>query len=258
MLRHCISDAISLRSADLRLSAEEGIRLGHIFHLAPADVRRMTHADVPQSATCLLAPKPIQICLDCSEKNAQKDAAGAILRSSLEGWRITCPVCGSKLFEAGQDKAKFPQETATQFPELWDQALHGQRLFDDAIVPDKWPWASPIHVFRMLLLLRLCKGAEVKAGIHHGRAANVIIPGFDETVQRLRIEFPRTGRRIVPMSIRSALIAAVSIVINKGPISIMALSEAAMGVNHPRFDKIVSQMQAEIRARKTISELLQL
>ena len=99
MLKHGISDAVSLRAADLRLNAEQGIRLGHIFHLPPADIRRMTHADVPQNAARFLALKPIQICLACAERNEQRDAAAAILRSSLEGWRITCPICGTKRVE---------------------------------------------------------------------------------------------------------------------------------------------------------------
>lgn len=256
MLRHCLSDAASLRSKDLRLSAEEAIRVGHIFHSPPADIRRMTHADAPESARCLLAPRPIQICLVCSEKNSQNEAGRAILKSSLEGWRITCPVCESKLFELRQDKECSVDETPAQYPELWERALHGQQLFVDAIVHNTWLWASPIHVMRMLLLLRPVKGSEARAGIHQGRAASVIIPGFDETLHRHGIKIPKTTRRIVPMCIRSALIAAVSIVVDKGPSALVQLSEASMGVNHPRFVKIFSQMQAEIRAHKTVSQLL--
>jgi hypothetical protein len=256
MLRHCISDAPSLRSKDRRLSAEDGIRLGHIFHSLPANIRRMTHADVPQSAIWLLASKPIQSCLECAEKNAQTDASRTILKSCFEGWRITCPVCGSKLFEVSGENAQRPQEAATPFPELWEQALHGQRLFDDAIIHNKWPWASPIYIFRMLLVRRLCKAAYPHDAFDYGRTANLIVSGFDETVQRLGLEVPRGTRRIVPMSIRPSLLAAVSTVIARGPDAITNLFEATIGGYRLRFDKLASQMQAEIRGRQTISQLL--
>jgi hypothetical protein len=258
MLRHCISYASSLRSTDLRLSADEGIRIGHIFHSLPVDIRRMTHADIPLSATCLLAPKPIQVCLDCSKKNAQKDAARAILKSSLEGWRITCPVCGSNLSETCQDKVKSTRETSALFPELWDQTLHGQQLFDDAIVHNKWLWTSPIYVLRLLLVRRICKVANPQDAFDYGRTANLMVSGFDETVQRFDLELPRGSRRIVPMSIRPALLAAVSTVIDQGPDAISVLAEATIGGYRLQFDKIVSQMQAEIRARQIVSQLQQL
>jgi hypothetical protein len=258
MLKHGISDAVSLRAADLRLNAEQGIRLGHIFHLPPADIRRMTHADVPQNATRFLAPKPIQICLACAERNEQRDAAAAILRSSLEGWRITCPICGTKLVEAGLEKLQRPSLSATLFAEIWDKALHGQQLFDAAIVQNEWPWASPTHVFRMLLVRRRCKRTDFEEGINYGQTANLIIPGFDEIIRRLGLKPPRGARPIVPLSIRPALLAAVSIVIDEGPGAISLLSEVTIFNYRLQFDKIVSQMQAEIRIRQTVSQLLQL
>lgn len=258
MLRHGVSDAVSLRAVDLRLNAEQGARLAHIFHLSPPDIRCMTHADVPQSAVRFLTPKPIQICLACAQKNEQRDAAAAILRSSLEGWRITCPVCGSELVEVDQQKAPRPRLPVAPFAELSDKALHGQQLFDNAIAHNEWPWASPIHVFRMLLVRRLCKRADLDQGIDYGRTANLIVSGFDETVQRLGIAPRRGGPPIVPLPIRPALLAAVSMVIDQGPIAISALSDATIFGHRLQFEKIVSQMQAEIRIRRTVSELLPL
>ncbi|WP_245257394.1 hypothetical protein [Methylocapsa acidiphila] len=179
------------------------------------------------------------------------------MRSSLEGWRFTCAVCGSKLVEVEQHKAPCPQVPSTPFAEIWNKALHGQQLFDNAIIHNEWPWASPIHVFRMLLVRRHCSRTELDNGFDHGRTANLLVPGFDETVQQLGIEPPRGGRPIVPLPIRPALLAAVSIVIDQGPPAISALSEATIFGHRLQFEKIVSQMQAEIRARRTVSQLLQ-
>jgi hypothetical protein len=97
---------------------------------------------------------------------------------------------------------------------------------------------------------------ELEEGIDHGRTADLIVPGFDETVRRLGIELPRGGRLIVAMSIRSALLAAVSIVIDKGRAAISALSEVTVCGERYQFDIIVSQMQPKIRVRQTVSQLL--
>lgn len=259
MLRHCLSDAVSLRAADLRLNAEQATRIGHIFHSPPADIRRMTHADVPESAERLLAPKPIQICLACSQENARTGAAAARLKSSLEGWRITCPVCGSELVQLDARGEPCPLEDPVPFANIWGKGLRGQSLFENAIVHNNWPWASPIHILRLLLVRRLCNRADRDEGIEHGRTANLIIPSFDETVRRLGLEARQGGGRlIIPLSVRPALLAAVSIVINEGREAITTLSTATIGGYRLQFDKIVAQMQAEIRLRQTVSQLLQL
>ena len=77
-------------------------------------------------------------------------------------------------------------------------------------------------------------------------------------VNQLGLKPPRGHRLIVPISIRPALLAAVSIVVTQGPDVIAALSKATIGGHRYQFDKIVAQMETEIRVRQTVSELLQL
>jgi len=125
MLRHCLPDATSLRAADLRLSSEQAARIAHIFHSTPAEIRRVSHADIPQDAVRLLAPKAVQICLSCAQDNAQRNVAAAKLRSSFEGWRLACRSCGSMLVEVGERDQPRPQERGARFAHLWRQALHG-------------------------------------------------------------------------------------------------------------------------------------
>lgn len=257
MLRHCLSDAISLRAADLRLNSEQTDRIAHIFHSTPAEIRRMSHADLPQDAARLLAPKAVQICLSCAQDNARRDVAAARLCSSLEGWRVTCRICGSALIELDERGQPHPQERIATFAHLWPETLRGQTLFEDAIVNNSWPWASPIHILRLLLVRRSCKIVDLNKGIDWGCTANLIVPGFDETVRRLNLG-PLRGRRLVlPMSIRPALLAAVSIVVDRGSEAIQALAEATIGGYRVQFDKIVSQMWNEVRIRQVVSQLLQ-
>ena len=67
----------------------------------------------------------------------------------------------------------------------------------------------------------------------------------------------RRRRLVLPISIRSALLAAVSIVVDQGPDAIQGLAGATIGGYRVQFDKIVSQMQTEIRIRQVVSQLLQ-
>ena len=94
-------------------------------------------------------------------------------------------------------------------------------------------------------------------GIDKGRTADLIVPGFDEAVRRLSLAPLQRRRLILPISIRSALLAAVSIVVDRGPDTIEVLARATIGGYRVQFDKIVSQLRAEIRIRQVVSQLLQ-
>ena len=217
MLRHCLPDANSLRAADLRLSSEQAARIAHIFHSTPAEIRRMSHADIPKDAAQLLAPKAVQTCPSCAQEHERRNASAARLRSSLEGWRITCRICGSTLVELDEQGQPHSQERVATFAHLWRETLHGQNLFENAILNNSWPWASPIHILRLLLVRRSCKSVGLSGGIDKGRTADLIVPGFDEAVRRLSLSPLQRRRLILPISIRSALLAAVSIVVDRGP-----------------------------------------
>jgi hypothetical protein len=257
MLRHCLPDAISPRAADLRLSSEQAARIARIFHSTPAEIRRMSHADIPQDAAQLLAPKAVQTCLLCAQENERRDVSAARLRSSLEGWRVTCRICGSALVELDEQAQARPHERVATFAHLWREALHGQDLFENALVNNSWPWASPIYIIRLLLVRRTCKSADLSRGLDKGCTANLIIPGFDDAVRRLSLRVLQRRRLILPISIRPALLAAVSIVIDRGPAAIEVLAGATIGGYRVQFDKIVSQLRAEIHIRQVVSKLLQ-
>ncbi len=94
MLRHCLPEASSLRSADLHLSSDQEIRLASMFAIEPAVLRRITFIDVPKASHRLLAARPAQFCTSCSPGGP---GPSPVLRSQLLGWRITCPLCGDLL-----------------------------------------------------------------------------------------------------------------------------------------------------------------
>jgi hypothetical protein len=93
MLRHCLPDARSLRTADLHLTDTQVDHLASIFATEPDVVRGMTFTNVPQSARRLIAARPLQFCPNCLSGH---EDPRAILRSQLSGWRVTCPFCGGR------------------------------------------------------------------------------------------------------------------------------------------------------------------
>jgi hypothetical protein len=214
-------------------------------------------ADIPQEAAQLLAPKAVQTCLSCAQENERRNASAARLRSSLQGWRVTCRICGSALAELDEQNQPRPQKRIVALAHLWPEALQGQNLFENAIVHNSWPWASPIHILRLLLVRRSCKSVDLSKGIDKGCTVNLIVPSFDEIVCRLSLWPLRKRSLVLPISIRPALLAAVSIVVDQGPDAIEVLAEAAIGGYRLQFDKIVSQMRAEVRIRQADSQLLQ-
>ena len=143
------------------------------------------------------------------------------------------------------------------FVHLWREALRGQTLFENAIINNSWPWASPAHILRLLLVRRSCKSVDLSKGIDYGCTANLIVPSFDEAVCRLGLGPLRSRSLVFPISIRPALLAAVSIVVDRGPDAIDILAEATIGGYRAQFDKIVSQLRAEARIRQAVSQLLQ-
>ena len=93
MLRHCLPDARSLRTADLHLTDTQANHLASMLATEPDVVRGTTFTNVPQSAGRLIAARPLQFCPNCVSGN---EDPRPILRSQLLGWRITCPLCGGR------------------------------------------------------------------------------------------------------------------------------------------------------------------
>src|ERR1700722_10699988 len=94
MLQHCLPELTSLRAANLDLSADQTKRLAAMLSVEPRAVRNMTFAKVPGISRRLIGAKPLQSCPHCCPVPS---GCGAVLRSQLLGWRITCQLCGEVL-----------------------------------------------------------------------------------------------------------------------------------------------------------------
>ena len=148
MLQHCLPEVISLRAADLDLSADQASRLANALSIEPGAVRAMTFTTVNRTSRRLIGAKPLQSCVRCAP--AFSDCR-PILRSQLLGWRMTCPLCGELLNDPDG------LEVASPFLKYRQAALHGERLLDAEAERGKWTWASPVDIARLLLMRRVPK-----------------------------------------------------------------------------------------------------
>jgi TniQ len=208
MLQHCLPEAISLRAADLDLSADQAGRLANMLSIEPSAVRGMTFTTVNRTSRRLIGAKPLQSCIHCAP--APSDCT-PILRSQLLGWRLTCPLCRELL----SDPDGF--EVASPFLKYRQAALHGERLLDAEAERGKRTWASPVDIARLLLMRRVPKPPPDEAEFWRFRVLGAIIPEFDDLVAAKLASLPTSGTPILPLHLRPALLAGVAIVDRAGP-----------------------------------------
>jgi TniQ len=239
MLQHCLPEAISLRAADLDLSADQAGRLANMLSIEPSAVRAMTFTTVNRTSRRLIGAKPLQSCPNC-ERPALSDRR-PILRSQLLGWRLTCPLCRELL----SDSDGF--EVASPFLKYRQAALHGERLLDAEAERGMRTWASPVDIARLLLMRRVPKPPPDEAEFWRFRVLGAIIPEFDDLVAAKPASLPTSGAPILPLHLRPALLAGVAIVDRAGPGMLPMLQSHTMGGNRARFGELAERSIAHAR-----------
>jgi hypothetical protein len=99
LLRHYSIEVPTVRHLDLELSRRHEALLAEVLRCSPHLLRNMTQSRGGRVRSALVAiGHPTQICRTCALRhNADSVTRGARLRSWMEGWRITCPICGAAL-----------------------------------------------------------------------------------------------------------------------------------------------------------------
>jgi len=215
MLRHADPDARSLRAADDHLTDEQGGLLAHIFRREIVDIRCMTFTNISSSARRLVAGEPIQTCSTCATKNIGADVNAIILRSWLQAWRITCPVCGYRLSAVGQGGAANRGDGPPSLTS-WEEALGGERLLDDYAERGIQTWASPIDLLRLLLIRRENRSIP-SIGLRRQRVLDLVVPGMYRLTAANGATTPPANKPMLPLSLRPTLLAGVAIVEGSGP-----------------------------------------
>ena len=181
MLRHCRVDMSSLRAVDLRLTDEQVSRFASMFRTEVASVQRMSLSNISPKSRRFIAAKPMQFCANCS-RQLNSNGSELTRRSQLLGWRLSCPQCGSALFDNRGHASTSP------FAAYWTEALNGQRLIDDEAERGVRTWASPTELAR-LLLMRRDPRTGYSATNNNLRLLGGVLPDIDAVVANTRSPF---------------------------------------------------------------------
>ncbi len=226
MLRHCLPEAVSLHIADRTLSEDQAIRLAEMFSVDAKTVRRMTFANVQNTAHRFIAKEPIQRCQSCNHGTSEPRP---ILRSQLQGWRVTCPHCGQPF----QDFAQCDRDPP--FHQYQAAELRGEKLLDHDAERDIQTWTSPLELARLLLMRRVPRPFPRDAELWRYRVLGTVIPDLDDVIAREGSFPPSPKHPILPLHIRPALLAGVAIVERAGPEMLKMLQAHTFGHNSNRF-----------------------
>lgn len=226
MLRHCLPEAVSLHLANRTLSRHQAGRLAEMFSIDAKTVYRMAFANVRSSAHRFISKEPLQRCSSCSLSPSDPEP---ILRSQLQGWRITCPHCGQPLQDLAQCERCHP------FDHYHAAALRGETLLGGDAERDIQTWTSPLELARLLLMRRVPWPFPRDTELWRYRVLGVVIPDLDDVIAREGSFPPSPKHPILPLDIRPALLAGVAIVERAGPEMLQMLQAHTFGHNRNRF-----------------------
>ncbi len=118
---------------------------------SPTSISNMTHLQHQDRLVAMIARGgPVHACSECQQRNRRDDRAAVTLKSWSHGWRITCPLCGSRVQDVDGGETYPP---ADAFEHLWDEARHGEETIAniDTLPVDR---AAFVMALLHLLLLR--------------------------------------------------------------------------------------------------------
>ncbi|BBD41341.1 hypothetical protein Amn_pc00560 (plasmid) [Aminobacter sp. Y103A] len=172
-----------------------------------------------------------------------------ILRSHLLGWRITCPLCGDQLREPDGHEAPSP------FHQYRGAALRGETLLDDEAERGIQTWTSPAEIAQLLLMRRIPRPIPSQHELWRFRVLGAIVPDLDDVVATDHESLPTPASPILPLHLRPALLAGVTIVERAGPEMLRMLGGHMMGGNRTRFSDSAENMIARARRSRTSSQM---
>ncbi|MDX8355642.1 TniQ family protein [Cognatiyoonia sp. IB215182] len=226
MLRHRLPEAMSLTAIDLSLTKAQANQIVGMFGVSPRLVRRLSFAGVPKAAHRFIAKSPMQRCVRCTQADVSPPP---VLRSALQGWRITCPHCG-QLYQdktnSDADQALSPYRAA---------ARRGETLLNNHAERRVETWLSPLEIARLLLMRRIPWPPPRDGDLWRYRLLGAIVPDLDAILAK-QTSFPYSPKHpILPLHIRPALLAGVAIIDRAGPPMLKMLEGHMMGDNKNRF-----------------------
>ncbi|MGH1460331.1 MAG: TniQ family protein [Paracoccaceae bacterium] len=224
MLHHCLPEASSLREVDMHMRKDQAHRIENMFRTDSKTVRAMTFEKATKPMYRFIAKAPTQSCAKCTSLGPVP-----IRRSQLQGWRITCPICGGWL----------QSETSTDHSEelapYRDAALRGEKLLHDEAESGIPSWGSPMELAQLMLIRRISWPLPREDDLWRYRVLGVLIPEFDAILSTLTSFHHSPKHPILPLHVRPALLAGVAIVHRSGPEMLRMLQRHTFGPTRDKF-----------------------
>jgi len=218
LLNHLGLEAPCLEALDYGPSLAQQIVLASCLRCEPARIAAMSHAEACNDVRRLIrrAP-PAQRCQTCTESAASYGAP--ILKSWVQGWRITCRACGTRLIDIADKHTGEIAQYKDLFGTVWERACEGEAAFEQHKAGGR-DVPSPAVLMRLLLLPRWPDPSELREGYRPSRLLNTVVPGFDEAVHRHGLERHMVRQPFLPILLRIALLAGLATVM-RDPVRIV-------------------------------------
>jgi len=239
--------ARNLRCLDGRLSLGQLARIVEKFRCDPKAVLEMTHAVLPTEFTPLVRSRRMgQFCRPCWDGHIAADAQGVVMKSWGEGWRVTCPVCGSALSEGDRPRrSDHTVRDTSPFSQNWDAARTGEDIVNRQLRGGPTPLASPVAMMRLLLILRHIH-VDASSGLYRKSwLLNEIVPGFDAEALRVSPSIGKGATAFVPLHLRIALLAGLASAAKDAIGTVRRLRPACRLFYVRRFDELAAAALAE-------------
>jgi TniQ len=217
LLRHYDIDVLAVRDLDLCLSRSHGTRLADVLRCSPHLVRNMTQSRGGRVHSRLVAIRqPAQLCQACARRHAANPSTrGARLRSWMEGWRITCPICGAALEDFRLYTRLFRADPRDALlVHIEDSARDGEQIMDRASML-RCGGLAHATLMRSLLLPQAPRPGTHGPPPTVSRLLDLIVPGSEAFFRRLALENWPCTTRLLPLSVRIAVLAGLAAVFSR-------------------------------------------
>ena len=227
----------SVEALDREITLGQQIMLAGYFRRQPFEIAAMSYETVRSNMRALTRPSaPQQSCQACAEKAERADAKGAIGKSWMQGWRITCRVCGARL--TNEDDPQMAEVSAERFSDYWDSALDGESLFEIYATAATETGTSPLSIATLLCLPRWPAPGELSDGYRISRVLNIVVSGFDDFAHRMGQSRAMSRGLFLPLSLRIPLLAGVAITMRDPKAILSSLYDHALPRTRQRFAKV--------------------
>ena len=214
LLRHYRIEVSAVRDLDLKMSRWHAAMLAEILRCSPHLLRNMTQSRGGRVRSGLVAiGQPTQICRPCARRHDSNSVTrGARLRSWMEGWRITCPICGAALEDFRIYRRLFRADPGDALlVRVKRCAREGEQIMDRSF-RRRGTGSAHTALMRSLLLPQAPRIRPRGKAAAMPRLLDLVVPGSDDFFQRLAPEYWPCTSRMLPLSVRIPVLAGVATV----------------------------------------------